>query len=144
VTGELPAESSGGDLALPDEDAGVGFDMLAASLRADASELGTFINVLASKLQSALPDHVTCEREHKRFRDTDRITKIEVTLDELRFELEDAKGRLETRISHVVRGMKLKSDEVALDQWIERLSRKLAEAAERSAKSRDAIAGLLT
>jgi hypothetical protein len=39
--------------------------------------------------------------------------------------------------------MRLKSDEVTLDVWIDTLSRQLATAATRSAKSRDAIAGLL-
>ncbi len=131
--------------ALPEEDpAGIGFDMLAASLRADASELGTFLNVLGHKLLDALPGQVTCVREKKRFRDTDRIRKIEVNLEDRRFELEEAGGRLVAMVSHVVRGMRLKSDEVGIDEWIDSLSRKLAEAAARSAKSRDAIASLLT
>jgi hypothetical protein len=139
-----------GDDLVPAADASsdpdLSFDLLAASLRADASELGTFVTVLGAKLVDALPDHVVCERERKRFLGKgtpDRIIKIEVTLDDLRFELDDSGKLLETRISHVVRGMRLKSDDVAIDEWIERLSRKLAETAERSAKSRDAIAGLL-
>lgn len=121
--------------------AGIGFDMLAASIRADASELGSFLTVLGHKLLDALPGQVTCERERRRFRETDRVKRIEVTLDDLRFELAEGRTAL---ISHVVRGMRLRSDEVELDEWIERLSRKLAEFAAKSAKSREAIASLLT
>lgn len=121
--------------------AGIGFDMVAASIRADASELGTFLNVLGRKLLDALPGQVTCERERKLFRETDRVKRIEVTLDDLRFEL--AEGGT-AWISHVVRGMRLRSDEVGLDEWIERLSRKLTEFAAKNAKSREAIASLLT
>lgn len=125
-------------------DSAISFDLLAASLRSDASELGTFVNVLGAKLLDALPENVTCEKERKRFRGTgDKIVKIEVTLGDLRFELDDSGKRVETRISHVVRGMRLKSDTVPVEKWIEELSRKLAEVAEESTKSRDAIAGLL-
>jgi hypothetical protein len=150
MSDDLPTPAHEASLAVPQstglesDPGGIGFDMLAASLRADASELGTFLNVLGRKLLDALPSQVTCVREKKRFRETDRIRRIEVNLEDLRFELEEASGRLVAMISHVVRGMRLKSDEVDLDEWIESLSRKLAEAAARSAKSRDAIAALLT
>lgn len=143
MTDDLPVPAADGAGGLS-EDEGIGFDMLAASLRADASELGTFLNVLGRKLLDALPGQVSCVREKKRFRETDRIRKIEVSLEDLRFQLEDAGGRLVAMISHVVRGISLKNEEVGLDEWIETLSRKLADAAARSAKSRDAIAGLLT
>ncbi|HEV2361451.1 MAG TPA: hypothetical protein VGS21_07100 [Acidimicrobiales bacterium] len=138
MTDELPAE-------VPDTGSdGLGFDMLAASLRADASESKTFLNVLGNKLLAALPSQVTLEHERKRFRETDRVLKIEVTLEELEFRLEEAGGRIVAMISHVVRGMRLRSDEVGVDEWIDRLSRKLAEAAASSARARDAISGLLT
>lgn len=126
-----------------DDPAGIGFDMLAASIRADASELASFLTVLGRKLLDALPGQVILERERKRFRETDRIRRIEVTLDDQRFEMEEAGAVPVARISHVVRGMRLRSDDVQLDEWIEQLSRKLAEVAAKSARSRDAIAGLL-
>jgi hypothetical protein len=128
----------------PAEDpAGIGFDMLAASIRADASDLTSFVTVLGRKLLDALPGQVICERERKRFRESDRIKRIEVTLDDQRFEMEERGALPVARVSHVVRGMKLRSDDVPVDEWIERLSRKLAEVAAKSAKTRDAIAGLL-
>jgi hypothetical protein len=146
MTSDLPEPApAAGAPAVPDtDDAGLGFDMLAASIRADAAELGTFLNVLGRKLLSALPGQVNCIHEKKRFRESDKVRRIELSLEDLRFEIEDAGGRLVAMVSHVVRGMRLRSDEVPLDVWIEQLSRKLAEAAANSAKSRDAIASLLT
>jgi hypothetical protein len=127
-----------------DDPAGIGFDMLAASIRADASDMGSFVTVLGRKLLDALPGQVVCENERKRFgRGSDRIKRIEVSLDDQRFEMEEGGAVPVARISHVVRGMKLRSDDVPVDEWIERLSRKLAEVAAKSAKTRDAIAGLL-
>jgi hypothetical protein len=143
MSDELPVSGSGGFSAAEPSDEAIGFDMLAASLRADTSEMGTFLKVLGRKLADALPEQVHLEREKKRFRETDQILKIEVTLDDYQFELQEVKGRPVSTISHVVRGMRLKSDEVTLDVWIDTLSRQLATAATRSAKSRDAIAGLL-
>jgi hypothetical protein len=140
----FPEPSGGEPGAGGTGDEGVGFDMLAASLRSDATELGSFLNVLGAKLLDALPDQVTCVREKKRFRGSDRISRVEVTLGDLRFEVEEGSARPTAMISHVVRGMRLRSDEVPLDEWIESLSRKLAEVAATSAKSRDAISGLLT
>jgi hypothetical protein len=127
-----------------DDPGGIGFDMLAASIRADASDLASFITVLGRKLFDALPGQVVCESERKRFgRGPDRIKRVEVTLDDQRFEMEEGGAVPVARISHVVRGMRLRSDDVPVDEWIERLSRKLAEVAAKSAKTRDAIAGLL-
>ena len=127
-----------------DPGSGLGFDMLAASLRADASDLGTFLNVLGRKLAGALPDQVEVEHERKRFRESEAIRKIVVTLEDLSFELEKANGRFVAMVSHVVRGMRLKSDEVGVDEWIDRLSEQLAKSAERNARSRAAIEGLLS
>lgn len=139
MTTDLPEPATGSE-----DPGGLGFDMLAASIRADAAELGTFLNVLGRKLLDALPGQVTLMHEKKRFRESEKVRRIELSLEDLRFELEDAGGRLVAMVSHVVRGMRLRSDELPLDEWIEQLSRKLAAAAQASAKSRDAIAGLLT
>jgi hypothetical protein len=146
MTSDLPEPAAaGGAPASPSpDDAGLGFDMLAASIRADASELGSFLNVLGRKLIDALPGQVTLVREKKRFRESEKIQRIELSLEDLRFEIEDGGGRLVAMVSHIVRGMRLRSDEVPLDAWIDQLSKKLAEAAANSAKSRDAIAGLLS
>ncbi len=126
-----------------DPDSGLGFDMLAASIRADASDVGSFLNVLGRKLAGALPEQVELEHERKRFRETDAVSRVVVTLEDLRFELEKANGRFVAMISHVVRGMRLKSDEVGVDEWIDRLSQQLAKAAEKSSRARAAIEGML-
>jgi hypothetical protein len=157
-TGDNPLlPSLGGDLdpgvpdsdaaSLPGEEDGIlGFDLLAASLRADAGDLGTFLEVLGHKLTDALPDLVHLDYEQKRFHKSagGRIKRIEVTLDELRFEIDAGAGKILATITHVVRGMRLKSDEVSVDEWVESLSTKLAEVAKKSAKAREAVGRLLT
>ena len=41
-----------------------GFDLVAASLRADTTDLNAFVQALAVKLEGALPDSVKARREN--------------------------------------------------------------------------------
>ena len=52
-----------------DEDAepGLDIDLIAASLRADASDLGAFVEALATKLEEAVPGSVVVERRREGF-----------------------------------------------------------------------------
>jgi len=115
------------------------FELLAASLRADAQDLNAFVEVLAQKLEAAVPDATQVERGG--FRGTGRMKTIEVALGEHRYRL-DARGPQPSR-AHVVRGITLKNDDLALGEWIDSLARDLAQEAERSERARLALEGLL-
>ncbi len=115
------------------------FELLAASIRADARDLGVFVEVLAQKLEAAVPDATHVEREG--FRGTGRVKTIEVELGEHRYRL-DTRGPRPSR-SHVVRGITLKNDDLGLDEWIDSLAHDLAQQAERSERWRLALEGLL-
>jgi len=118
------------------------FELVASSLRADAQDFGAFLEALATKLAGALPEATTIERGG-RFRGR-RVERIQVDLGESRYRLEVTKaGRPLGSRSRVVRGIVLKNDELALDQWIEALSGDLTAAAETSERSRVALERLL-
>jgi hypothetical protein len=130
--------------SIADESSGVPeVDLLAASLRADRVEGATFLQVLGMKLAEALPDLVRVEYEQKLLRRTGRVRKVEAALGEWVFELEMVAGRLVARVAHVVRGMRLRTDETSPEEWAARLAAELRRLAERSAAARDAIARLL-
>ncbi len=120
------------------------FDLVAASLRADAADLGSFLEALAVKLESSLPGMVRVEREGGLFKKVRRVRAIRIQIEESVYEVYRAGGGLEARLSQQVRGIVLKHDTLRLDAWIDELSRHLARHAETSAEVRAALERLLT
>jgi len=120
------------------------FDLLAASVRASSGDLTTFVEVLADKLDRALPGRVSIERRAvKRFSKDKRVARIELSLAGDRFIAVVERGALETRRARVVRGVVLKSDVLPLDAWLRALGTELASEAEASEQSRRALEQLL-
>jgi hypothetical protein len=122
-----------------------GFDLVAASLRADTTDLVAFVEALAVKLEGALPGDVTVERKGGGLlsRGTKRVQRISVGMDEGRYDLEWAGRQIQTSRCNEVRGIVIKSERLGLDEWIDALSRELTERARQSERSRVAIQRLL-
>ena len=97
-----------------------GFELVAASLRADATDLAAFVEALAVKLEGALPGSVrssaaaaACSRARSacaasRSAWTRPATTSSATT-----------GRCETSRCSEVRGIVIKSEPLDLDAWIE-------------------------
>jgi hypothetical protein len=116
------------------------FDLSAASLRASSSDLRTFVDVLADKLDRALPGRVNVQRRAGRLLSKQKhVTAIELDLGETRYLLTARDGAVETRCATAVRGIVLKSSIVSLDAWIDALLRELASEAETSEQARLAL-----
>jgi hypothetical protein len=121
-----------------------GFELVAASLRADATDLSAFVEALAVKLEGALPGGVRVERRGGGlFSREKRVRRISVSFDETRYDLEREDGTLRTSRRNEVRGIVIKSEPLDLDQWIEGLSRELAAQARESERARIALQRLL-
>ena len=126
----------------PMDDGALGFDVLAASLRADARDLELFLEVLAAKLIDALPGRVGVEHEGGLI-SRKRVKRVAVDLGEHRYELARAPGGLAGRHSHQVRGITLKTEQLPIEDWITALSRHLAEQARDSEQGRVALQRLI-
>jgi hypothetical protein len=127
---------------VPDDE--LDFDLSAASLRASGGDLKTFVEVLADKLDRALPGRVKVERRSARLLSKQKhVTAIELDLGETRYLLAAQDGAVETRCATAVRGIVLKSAVVPLDAWIDALLRELANEAQTSEQSRVALEQLL-
>jgi hypothetical protein len=121
-----------------------GFELLSASLRASSADLKTFLEVLAAKLEQALPGRVVVERRPvRRFSKEKRVARIEVALGDNRYVATAKDGSLETRHAKSVRGVVLKTERLPLDAWMEALGRDLAVEEEASEQSRLALEQLL-
>lgn len=117
------------------------FDLLAASLRADTTDVRSFVEVLATKLVGALPHRVRIDRGGMLGRK--RVQRLAVDLGDERYELEHDDGRVACRRANVVRGITLKNEQLELDAWIDELSRRLLDEAQRSERDRAALDRLL-
>jgi len=123
---------------------GGGFELLAASLRSSGSDLDVFVEVLADKLERALPGRVVVERRGlRRFSRERRVARIEVALGDNRFTVVVGRGVVEARCAKAVRGVVLKTEALPLEGWLEALGRELAVEAEASEQSRVALDELL-
>ncbi len=119
------------------------FEQVAASLRADARDLATFLEVLAQKLEGALPGGVQVDRAGG-FRKPKRVARIRCDLGDERFQLAPAAAGLEAVRTRVVRGIALKSEVMPLDAWIDALSQALAQSAATNAAASTALGRLVT
>jgi hypothetical protein len=120
------------------------FDLLAASIRADAADLGLFLDVLAGRLEGALPaDLVEVRRERGPFRRRHPVRSLAVTLGGRRYELHRQGHRLRASVALRAHGITLRTDEAPIDEWIDLLSRDLAGHAQASADARDALSRLI-
>jgi hypothetical protein len=129
---------------VPDPGNELDFDLSAASLRASSGDLRSFVEVLADKLDRALPGRVKVERRATRLLSKQkRVTAIELDLGGTRYLLAAQGGAVETRCATAVRGIVLKSAVVPLDTWIDELLRELADEAQTSEQSRLALEQLL-
>jgi hypothetical protein len=119
-------------------------DLLAASLRADAGDTAAFLDALAARLEGALPGQVEVDRKGRMFGGAKHARRIAVRLGDSHYEIEGDGGALVARRRSVVRGIALKSEDLAVEAWIENLSRDLLALAESSERGRLALERLLT
>jgi hypothetical protein len=119
------------------------FDLLAASIRADTADLGLFLDVLATKFEAALPGMVEVRRDGGLFRRQHPVRAVTVSLGDHRYELHRHGHRLRACVALQARGITLRTDEKPLDEWIDVLSRELADYARVSADARAALSRLL-
>ena len=121
----------------------VDLDLLAASLRADSSDLAAFVESLAVKLEDAIPKRVRVVRRRSGMFGPKLVRQIEVDLGDQRLELRAGGGSLETRRAKLSGGIVLKSEQLDTDAWLAALGEALAAEARRSETTRQALQRLL-
>ena len=117
-------------------------ELVSASLRADSRDIKTYLELLAEKLTATFPDRVRVEKRGL-LPGTKSVRRIVVLLGDDRFTIEIDNGALTCLRSSMVRGIALKNDQLALDAWIDELSRSVVQQAEASEQGRLALERLL-
>jgi hypothetical protein len=120
------------------------FDLDAAGLRLDGSDLVVSVEVLAGKLEGALPSAVKVQRRRKSPLSKDqRVKEIEVRLGASCFSLRVQDGAVEAWRGREVGGIQVKRESLGPQEWVIALAQELHSQAQRSAEARSALAGLL-
>jgi hypothetical protein len=119
------------------------FDLVAASLRADAGDVRAFVEALAEKLTVSLPGGVKVDRKGSLLGGPKHVRRIAVQLGGDQLELEHDAGRIACHRRTLVRGIALKNEEIDLDTWIEAVTHGLIEEAQASERGREALERLL-
>ncbi len=124
------------------------FDLSAAGLRADGTDLRISVEVLASKLESSLPSRTRVERRGSGLlgRGEKHVRQIQVDLGSdsgTRYQLAIDGDRVEGFRERKSGGIAIKREPLDPDQWIAALTDELQAEARRSAEARAALEGLV-
>ena len=121
------------------------FDLAAAGLRGDGTELTISVEVLAAKLEQALPGQARVERRGGGLlgRGEKRVRAVRVELGTAAYLLGVEDGRLEGFRERQVGGISIKRESLTPDAWVAALTSELQSEAQRSAQARSALEGLI-
>ncbi|HEX4114622.1 MAG TPA: hypothetical protein VHY18_01975 [Solirubrobacteraceae bacterium] len=121
------------------------FDLSAAGLRADGSDLRISVAVLASKLESSLPASTRVERRGGGLlgRGEKQVRRVEVNLGETSYELTVEGDRVQGSRERKVGGIAIKREQLDAGRWVSELAAQLREEAERSTEARTALERLM-
>ena len=124
---------------------GESFDMelAAAQLRADSSDVRILVKVLVDQLADALGPRLRVERAGGRFRKSDEIKALTITMEDDQFDAVVDGAVLRCTIGHSSGGIRIRSEKVDLDTWLGRLLAVLKAEADHSQAVRQALENIV-
>lgn len=114
-------------------------DMAIATLQSNSTDTRIMLKLLVAQLTDVLGSRIAVERSGGRFRKSDDIKSVQITLgdDTLRADVEGAAVRCS--IGHASGGIRIRSEQVAMDVWLSRLLSTLHAEAAHSEQTRLAL-----
>lgn len=121
------------------------FDLAAAGLRRDGAELASSLEILASKLEQALPGRAIVQRRGAGLlgRGPKSVRDVRVELGDCCYRLEVADGHLTGSRERQSGGIAIKREALDPDAWVSALTDDLRDEAARSDEARAALERLL-
>ena len=118
-------------------------ELATTALLAREDDIPMLLRMLARQLQGSLPEQVRVEKEGGLLRKSDAIRSLEVAMGADTFRAEVVKGRVNATIGHTSGGIRIRSETVAMDEWLRRLLDALRAEASRSQQVRQALEQLV-
>ena len=143
-----PAGSTGDDVVAgtgPDTGAdGAAFDlsMAVSQLASDSTDLRIMLKLLVSQLSEVLGDRIAVERAG-RLRKSDEIKSVRIMLGDDTLEAVVEGGTVRCSIGHASGGIRIRSEQVGMDEWLTRLLATLQAEAAHSERTRVALENIV-
>lgn len=126
-----------------EDDGLIGIGVKASLARLFKTDQGRFVEELASTLERSLPDETRIERRGGLFAEK-RVTAIRLHLGDSVYSLEvPARGGATAARAKIVRGIKLKTEPMRMEDWLSAVSQALGRFAETNQQARDALWNLV-
>lgn len=129
---------------MDDDNFALEIDVLTSALNINSSDSQQMMELLAQKLEGALPHAVEVDREGSIFSGKKRVRSLTITFEEFQYQLVCEKNRkLSAKKLKVVRGIALKTVDIEFGQWVSDVAGELSKMAGESASARDALSKMV-
>jgi hypothetical protein len=117
--------------------------LAAATLRSNSSDVHVLLKALCDELSDAVGDRLRVQRGSGRFRKSDTITSVQITMGNDAFEATVDGSTVRCTIGRVSGGIRIRSESVPMDEWIVRLLGALQAEAAHSDAARQALENIV-
>ena len=118
-------------------------ELAAAQLRADSTDVSILVKVLVDQLSDALGSRLKVEKAGGRFRKSDEIKSLTITMEDDQFDAVVDGPVLRCTIGHSSGGIRIRSEKVDMDTWLNRLLTVLQAEADHSQAVRQALENIV-
>jgi hypothetical protein len=123
-----------------DLDPALQMDVLAQMLKSSQQETGALVELLASLMESSLPDRTKVTRGGWFMSKTRPVEELTIQFEDAGYQITKNKhGAVSVRQQKMVRGVALKSTDISMEQCINDLMTELSQLAEKHAETRAAL-----
>jgi len=124
-----------------DAAAGDAFDlsMAVSTLAANSTDLRIMLKALVGQLAEVLGDRLTIEKAGGRFRKSDEIKAVRITLGNDTLAADVDGGSVRCSIGHASGGIRIRSEQVSMEAWLTKLLTILRDEAAHSDQTRLAL-----
>jgi hypothetical protein len=120
-------------------------DIATAWMRRAQGDLKAFIGAFAARMEGALPGRVTVDRKRDGlFSTKSHVAKVTLDTGSHLYILELANNRLAATRSQTIRGVRLKSEEMGVPEWLEALNADIRSLADHAGSAHDVLHDFLT
>jgi hypothetical protein len=144
-----PMGSSGDDAGAvvgagqPSDDRSFDLSMAVSQLASSGTDARMMLKLLAAQLADALGDRLVVERAGGRFRKSDEIKSLRVTLGNDTLEADVQGPSVRCTIGHSSGGIRIRSEQVDMSTWLTRLLSTLQAEAATSEQTRVALENIV-
>ncbi|MGH9055996.1 MAG: hypothetical protein ACRDYY_09075 [Acidimicrobiales bacterium] len=124
-------------------DDGFDLELATASLLGDNRDVRMLLKVLVAQLSGALGDRLTVERHGGLLRKSDEIKSVEAAIGAEEFRAEMRGGSVGCSVGHSSGGIRIRSENVGMDEWLRRLLAGLQSEAAHSQAARLALENIV-